>query len=56
MRVGGRWKYLFRAVDKYRQLIDFMLSDRSEHPSRLSLLVQSPLADERLSAIPNYDR
>jgi transposase, IS6 family len=28
VRVGGRWKYLFRAVDKRGQLIDFMLSDR----------------------------
>jgi transposase-like protein len=28
VRVGGRWKYLFRAVDKHCQLIDFMLSDR----------------------------
>jgi transposase-like protein len=28
VRVGGKWKYLFRAVDKHRQLIDFMLSDR----------------------------
>jgi transposase, IS6 family len=28
LRVGGRWKYLFRAVDKHGQLIDFMLSDR----------------------------
>jgi transposase-like protein len=28
MRVGGKWKYLFRAVDKHGQLIDFMLSDR----------------------------
>jgi IS6 family transposase len=27
-RVGGQWKYLFRAVDKHGQLIDFMLSDR----------------------------
>ena len=23
VRVGGRWKYLFRAVDKHGQLIDF---------------------------------
>jgi transposase, IS6 family len=22
--VGGRWKYLFRAVDKHGRLIDFM--------------------------------
>ena len=28
VRVGGRWNYLFRAVDKHGQLIDFMLSDR----------------------------
>ncbi|PVE22513.1 IS6 family transposase [Microvirga sp. KLBC 81] len=27
VRVGGQWKYLFRAVDKYGELIDFMLSD-----------------------------
>ncbi len=28
VRVGGRWKYLFRAVDKHGQLIDFMLTER----------------------------
>jgi transposase-like protein len=28
VRVGGHWKYLFRAVDKHGQLIAFMLSDR----------------------------
>jgi transposase-like protein len=27
VRMGGKWKYLFRAVDKYGQLIDFMLSE-----------------------------
>jgi transposase-like protein len=27
VRVGGKWKYLFRAIDKHGQLIDFMLSD-----------------------------
>jgi transposase-like protein len=26
--VGGRWRYLFRAIDKHGQLINFMLSDR----------------------------
>jgi IS6 family transposase len=29
-RVGGQWKYLFRAVDKYGRLIDFMLLDRRD--------------------------
>src|SRR5678815_2193391 len=28
VRVGGKWKYLFRAVDKQGRLIDFILSDR----------------------------
>ncbi len=28
VKIGGRWKYLFRAVDKHGVLIDFMLSDR----------------------------
>ena len=26
VNVGGRWKYLFRAVDKHGRLIDFMSS------------------------------
>ena len=30
VRVGGKWKYLFRAVDKHGRLIDFMLSDRRD--------------------------
>jgi transposase, IS6 family len=28
VKVGGRWKYLFRVVDKHGRLIDFMLLDR----------------------------
>jgi transposase-like protein len=28
VRVGGKWKYLFRAVDKHGRLIAFMLPDR----------------------------
>ena len=28
VKVGGRWKYLFRSVDKHGRLIDFMLADR----------------------------
>ena len=28
IKVGGRWKYLFRAVDKHGVLIDFMLLER----------------------------
>ncbi len=28
VRVGSRWKYFYRAIDKYGVLIEFMLSDR----------------------------
>jgi IS6 family transposase len=28
VKVGGHWKYLFRAVDKHGRLIDFMVLDR----------------------------
>jgi transposase-like protein len=28
VRVGGRWRYLFRAIDKHGRLIASMLSDR----------------------------
>jgi IS6 family transposase len=30
VKVGGKWKYLFRAVDKHGRLIDFMLMDRRD--------------------------
>jgi len=30
VRIGGRWKYLFRAIDKHGQFIDSMLSDRRD--------------------------
>ncbi len=28
VKVGGKWKYPFRALDKHGRLIDFMLADR----------------------------
>jgi transposase-like protein len=30
VRIGGRWKYLFRAVDKHGPFIASMLSDRRD--------------------------
>jgi hypothetical protein len=35
---GGKWKYLFRAIGKHGQLIDFMLSDRRNTRSAYSFL------------------
>ncbi len=41
VKVGGRWKYLFRAVDKHGVLIDFMLSDRRNTAAAHRFLAKS---------------
>ncbi|WP_173945859.1 MULTISPECIES: DDE-type integrase/transposase/recombinase [Microvirga] len=38
VRVGGRWRYLLRAVDKHGRLIAFMLSDRRNTNAAYRLL------------------
>jgi transposase-like protein len=38
VRVGGRWRYLFRAVDKHGRLIASMLSDRRDTGSAYRFL------------------
>jgi transposase-like protein len=30
IRVRGRWRYLYRAIDRYGALVDVMLSDRHD--------------------------
>ncbi len=45
VRMGGKWKYLFRAIDKQGQLIDFLLADRLRYRSSLSIPAQSPEDD-----------
>ena len=49
VRVGGAWKYLFRAVDKTGRLIDFMLSDRRNACSA-QVLGQGPEDDAEMAA------
>jgi transposase-like protein len=35
IRVRGHWRYLYRAVDKYGQTIDFLLTEpRDEHAAK----------------------
>src|SRR5512144_1940488 len=41
VRVGRKWKYLFRAVDKQGRLIDFMLSDRRNTKAARRLLAKA---------------
>jgi IS6 family transposase len=55
VRVGGRWKYLFRAIDMRGHLIDFMLGP-PEYQSSVPFPAQGGEGAERLSAILNYDR
>ena len=30
MKVAGRWRYLYRAVDQYGQVIDVLLSEQRD--------------------------
>lgn len=66
VRVGGRWKYLFRAVDKHGQLIDFMLSDRCNARAAYRFLRKAikmmgdyppfPITTDRLASYPKAIR
>ena len=42
MKVGGKWKYLFRAVDKHGRLIEFMLADRRNTRAAYRFLGRAP--------------
>jgi transposase, IS6 family len=66
VRVGGKWKYLFRAVDKHGQLIDFMLSDRRNTRAAYRFLRKalktmsdyppSSITTDKLASYPNAIR
>jgi putative transposase len=38
MKVKGEWKYLYRAVDKYGQTIDFLLTEQRDKEAALKFL------------------
>jgi transposase-like protein len=66
VRVGGKWKYLFRAIDKHGQLIDFMLSDSRNTRAAYRFLRKalkmmgdyppSSIATDRLASYPKAIR
>src|SRR5215472_6348744 len=41
IRVKGEWKYLYRAVDKYGQTIDFLLTEQRDEPAATRFLTQA---------------
>ena len=54
VKVGGKWKYLFRAVDKHGRLIDFMLNGPAKHACDLPFPRKS--ADDDASLVAILDR
>ena len=56
VRVGGRWRYLFRAVDKHGRLIASMLSGRRDTGAAYRFLRKALKVDERLSSLIHHDR
>jgi IS6 family transposase len=56
VRVGGKWKYLFRAVDKQGRLIDFMLSGPPEHQGGPPLSGQGAEGHAQMAAGVDHHR
>ena len=56
VKVGGRCKYLFRAVDKHGRLIDFMLADRRNTRAAPRIPRKSVDFNAPLAAVFDYHR
>ena len=41
IKVKGQWCYLYRAVDKYGQTLDFMLSERRDETAATEFFAQA---------------
>jgi IS6 family transposase len=61
LRIGGTWRYLFRAIDQYARVIDVYLSPRRDANAARRFFAQaidrtgshpSTEAGEHMSAIP----
>jgi transposase-like protein len=56
VRVNGKWKYLFRAVDEHAELIDFTLLDRRDTEAAYRLLGKALKNDAALAATFDHYR
>src|SRR5207253_11342624 len=50
VKVGGTWRYLFRAIDQFGQVIDVLLSPRRNTESSRRFFARA-LADTRISPV-----
>ena len=41
MRVSGRWRYLYRAVDQYGQVIDVLLSEQRDRAAARRFFIRA---------------
>ncbi len=41
MKVKGEWRYVYRAVDKHGQTIDFLVTEQRDQEAALRLLKQA---------------
>ncbi|BCA94073.1 hypothetical protein TUM19329_04340 [Legionella antarctica] len=55
IKVNGKWVYLYRAVDREGQTIDFMLSDRGDRPAVLKFFKKA-IGSSGLSEKVNIDK
>ena len=53
IRVKGEWRYLYRAVDKHGQTIDFLLTEHRDKEAALRLLKKPSAATEALRRSPS---
>jgi transposase, IS6 family len=49
LKVGGTWRYLFRAIDQFGQVIDVLLSPRAEQRGRKEALRPGDQPDSGLA-------
>ena len=55
IKVKGVWKYLYRAVDKQGNTVDFLLTNRTQRMSAQSFLIKA-IGNNGMAALINIDK
>lgn len=56
IKVKGKWKYLYRAVDRYGNTIDFMLCSKRNYESALRFFKQALLSNKQCPSTITTDK